>query len=79
MTPIKDGDEVRVVEHDDSTRQPKPGGDVLQAKVVKVSEAYVFVRLGDGESDAFWRETGWRAWDGEMRWRLELPAGKDTR
>lgn len=68
------GDSVRVVEHDDRTRQPRPGGRVLAARVTKVTTAYVIVEYVDplvGPEDQFWRETGWRAWDGMFTWRLD--------
>jgi hypothetical protein len=68
------GTPVRVVEHDDSTREPLPAGRVFGAEVTGVTEVYISVRytgpVADG-SDRFYRDSRWRAWDGEFRWRLE--------
>jgi len=76
--PFHPRDAVRVVEHDDSTREPLPGGRVFGAEVVAVTEVYISVRYTDPSPtkwlvfyDQFWQESRWRAWDGEFRWRLE--------
>ena len=63
--------EVAVVEHDDSTRQPREGGKVISATVTAVDCNAVLVRYGDrGVPDAFWL-SGWRVETrGEFRWRL---------
>lgn len=73
------GDTAEVVEHDDQTRQPRPGGMRMQCTVTAVSRCYVLVEFpGYGnialgqKTDQFWRDSGWRAWDGEFRWRLAL-------
>jgi len=77
------GQNVRVVEHDDATRLPKPGGLTFGAEVTEVTEVYVLIRYTEPSPtqwlvarDQFWRDSGWRAWDGEFRWRL-VP-GKGT-
>jgi len=75
MTP-KVGDPVVVVEHDEATRTPREGGRRLPARVVNVEGIYVQVGYEDravnqGRPDVFYRDSGWRAWDGVMRWRLE--------
>lgn len=75
MTNWSPGDRCRVVEHDDATREPKPGGKVLPATVTGMPGIYVCARpdYGHGvptEPVTFWAETGWTAWDGEFRWRL---------
>jgi hypothetical protein len=78
---LEPGDEVMVVEHNDADRTPKPDGIVLRATVTVVGEVYVQVRYHDDPPsrfgflegrrvDAFYRESGWRAWDGAFRWRL---------
>jgi hypothetical protein len=70
------GESVRIVEHDDTTRQPRPGGCVFAAKVTQVTALYVTVTYEDvvaasGMSRQFWLESGWSAWDGGFYWRLE--------
>jgi hypothetical protein len=71
------GDEARVVEHNDSDRTPKPGGKIRRATVTEVGGIYVRVRYQETEEwpgthfDAFYKESGWRAWDGMFSWRLE--------
>jgi hypothetical protein len=69
------GDEVVVVEHDDSSRQPRPDGRRFRARVVQEGGIYAQIRYDDGQlnggrHDVFYQESGWRAWDGEFRWRL---------
>jgi hypothetical protein len=76
---LKPGDPVRVVEHDNTTRQPRPHGRVFGGEVMAVTEAYVIVRYTHPAprrrdrmaTDQFWRDSRWRAWDGEFRWHLE--------
>jgi len=63
-------EEVAAVEHADSTRQPREGGKVKLATVTKLGGIYVQVRYEGGALDGFYAESGWRAWDGEFRWRL---------
>ena len=75
MTPFRQHQEVAVVEHDDSTRQPREGGKVHYATVTDVTKAYIIVSYHDrsvygGKRDQFWEGSGWRAWDGWFRWRL---------
>jgi hypothetical protein len=70
MSDLKAGDRVSVTEHDDATRQPKPGGEVLPATVTGTTGLYVHVKLASGIRATFWRESLWRAWDGEFRWRI---------
>ena len=71
MTRFRLHDEVAVVEHDDRTREPKPGGEVMQpATVTAIAGAYVKVRTGFGATLVFWAESGWTAWDGMFQWRL---------
>jgi hypothetical protein len=74
MTTLKAGDKVRVVEHDDATRLPAEGGRVLRAEVIAADGTYVSVAYENGQGDTFWRESGWRAWDGGFRWRIEALA-----
>jgi hypothetical protein len=62
--------EVAVVEHVDSTRQPKEGGEVLHGTVIQAAGLYVQVRVDDGRTATFWAESGWTAWDGVFHWRL---------
>ena len=38
------GQAVNVVEHDDSTRQPKPGGLVFGAEITELTGIYALVR-----------------------------------
>ena len=80
----KPGDRCRVVEHDDATRQPKPGGKVLPATVTGLSGIYVIAEAEVGGSLgvqgplSFYAESGWKAWDGEFRWRLLPGDGEDA-
>jgi hypothetical protein len=77
---LKVGDVVVVVEHDEATRTPREGGRRLPARVVDAfgggeEGIYVHVVYEDrainrGRPDVFYRDSGWRAWDGVMRWRL---------
>lgn len=75
MAEFKAGDRVRIVEHIDSTRQPRPGGKVIPATVTDLPGIYVMALPDEGHGvrvkpDQFYAESGWRAWDGEFRWRL---------
>lgn len=75
MTRFRTHDEVAVVEHDDWTREPREGGQVHVAAVAEAGKTYILVRYGTesvhaGAMDQFYSESGWRAWDGEFRWRL---------
>jgi hypothetical protein len=70
------GQRVIVVEHDDRTREPRPGGDRHPGTVLAVEGIYAQVCYDDpaangGRPDAFYAGSGWRAWDGEFRWRLQ--------
>ena len=77
---LKPGDPVVVVEHDDQTRQPRPGGRRFNATVTSAEGIYLAVRYNDDQqglsavghrTDQFYAESGWRSWDGAFRWRLE--------
>ena len=70
MTTFSQHQDVAAVEHDDSTRQPREGGKVKLATVTQLGGIYVQVRYEGGALDGFYAESGWRAWDGEFRWRL---------
>jgi hypothetical protein len=81
VTAFKAGDRCLVVEHVDSTRERKRGGQVFLAVVDALAGLYVIVRYDDpgvfgGKLDQFWESSGWRAWDGWFRWRL-MPALAD--
>lgn len=73
--PLKVGDAVLVVEHDETTRAPRENGHRFPAHVVDTEGIYIQVTYDDpnvhrGRPDPFYRESGWRAWDGALRWRL---------
>ena len=75
MTTFNKGDRVTVVEHDDAARRPRRGGREFPATVRVVMSSYVAVVYDDPSltrhgTDMFWAASGWRAWDGEFRWRL---------
>jgi hypothetical protein len=72
VTIFREGDRVEAVEHIDSTREPKDGGEILPGIVEEASKAYVRARFDDGRTASFWQESGWTAWDGWFRWRLRL-------
>jgi hypothetical protein len=86
MTGWRAGDPADVVEYGDD-RRPRPGGARFPATVEERSGPYVQVRYvrpdepGGGPwagypgLDLFWAESGWRAWDGELRWHLD-PRGR---
>ena len=64
MTPIKAGDEVRVLDL-------VGVADPVHAVITGTEGAYIQVRYDTGRTDQFYAESGWRAWDGELRWRIE--------
>ena len=64
MTPIKAGDEVRVLDL-------VGVADPVHAVITGTEGAYIRVRYDTGRTDQFYADSGWRAWDGELRWRLE--------
>lgn len=71
------GQRVTVIEYDESTRSPRPGGKRYGATVSALGGVYVQVRydstvLNAGRPDAFYAESLWRAWDGCLRWRITL-------
>jgi hypothetical protein len=75
------GDQVFVVEHDEATRTPRPGGQRLPARVVAAEGIYIQVDYKDrmvnrGRPDVFYKESLWRAWDGALRWRLTTDAAQ---
>lgn len=83
-TPLKVGDPVVVVEHDEATRAPREGGRRYPARVVDdfgggesiyIHIVYEDRSLNRGRPDVFYRDSGWRAWDGAMRWRLTTEGG----
>ena len=48
-----------------------------EATVADVAGIYVHVDYADrsvpgGRRNVFYRDSGWRAWDGETRWRLAM-------
>lgn len=49
------------------------GSEPIPAMVSAISKLYVSVEFTTGKRTNFYRESGWRAWDGEMRWRLTRP------
>lgn len=74
--PLSVGDQVTVVEHDQNTREPLELGARYPAKVMKVEGLYVQLRydnprINSNNPDVFYAESGWRAWDGQLRWRIE--------
>lgn len=81
---LKAGDRVVVVEHDEATRTPREGGRRHPGRVVKTEGIYVQVDYDDrtvngGRTDLFYGESGWRAWDGAMRWRVATaPGGREV-
>lgn len=74
MPEWKTGDRVVVTEHDDATRQPKPGGAAYPGVVESTPGIYVNVRTDSGSRMSFYQDSGWHAWDGAFRWRI-LPPG----
>jgi hypothetical protein len=73
--PLKVGDQVVVVEHDEATREPRQGGKRFPGRIASAEGIYIQVDYDDrsvnrGRLDVFYKESGWRAWDGAMRWRL---------
>jgi hypothetical protein len=70
----------RVVEHDDATRKPKPGGRSEPSTVHRLTDSgvYVQVRTTRWGLMSFWAETGWAAWDASFRWRLLPGTGEEA-
>ena len=82
MTTFKSGDRIRVVEHDEASGKPREGGRAFPGEVADTPGIYVLVNYDDrtvyhGKRDQFYAESGWRAWDGQLRWRL-MPATDET-
>jgi hypothetical protein len=80
VSALQPRDRVTAVEHDDADRRPRPGGRTYGACVTQVTRLYVAVTYDDPEragsvTDLFYAESGWRAWDGQFRWRLRGPDG----
>lgn len=78
MTDWAEGMAARIVQYDDATRQPRPGGRVIPATVTGVAGLYVVAEFRDPDwprpkptAMAFYAESGWVAWDGLFCWRLE--------
>lgn len=71
---VEIGDQIRAI---DQRGRHEPAA----ATVVHLTGWYIIVqyapdavkRLGltSGYRDTYWRGSGWRAWDGELRWRLQ--------
>jgi hypothetical protein len=68
---------------DDRIRAIDQAGELppVNGSVIQVSRFYVFVwydrndriRMGlPARAEAFYRDSGWQAWDSEDRWRLQL-------
>lgn len=67
------GQRVTIVEHDDATRRPKPGGGTMTGEVVRAAEGSPYVVLSvDGFMglQTYWRESGWPAWTARFTWRI---------
>ncbi|MEV4672799.1 hypothetical protein AB0K34_14175 [Actinomadura sp. NPDC049382] len=82
--PLKEGDAVVVVEHDEATKTPLAGGRRHPGRVVKTEGIYIQVgyedrSLNGGRTDVFYRDSLWRAWDGAMRWRLTVEEDSHVR
>jgi hypothetical protein len=68
------GEAVTVVEYGPG-RRPRPDGLRFTARVTGTAGRQVLIRYDDPaaagrQTDQFWAESGWRAWDGEQRWKL---------
>lgn len=74
------GDQVDIVETTEDGRR-KPGGMVIAGRVVGVTGWIIAVKHPGHRADPFYTDTGWRAFDGEKRWRLApwLPAEESGR
>ncbi len=74
------GDRVEAVEHDDATRKPRKGGEIVPGEVADAGTGHLYARVvfDDGRGATFYQESGWTAWDGEFRWRLRLVAAVDS-
>lgn len=59
----------RVVEHDDATRRPVPGGRVIPATVCSTGPVYVRARSEERGVQTFYL-SGWLSGDGTHRWKL---------
>lgn len=71
MTGWTEGDRCRVVEHDETTREPKESGRVMHATVELADGVYVRVRTDSGLVPTFFQGTGWMTFaDAQFRWRL---------
>ena len=76
------GQRVTATEYDESTRAPRHDGQCYPATVTALEGIYVQVRydseaLNSGRPDSYYAESGWRAWDGCLRWRLH-PEGSQS-
>jgi hypothetical protein len=74
------GGRVTVVEYGDD-RQPKPHGMRFRGRVESVTGIYVIIVYDDAHltetgKDQFYASSGWRSWDGELRWRLTRKGGR---
>lgn len=83
MAEFKAGDRVRIVEHDDVTREPKPGGREFPATVIRVMGAYVYAKPDEsetflGKSVQFWADSGWTAWARRFSFRLLPVTGEEA-
>ncbi len=67
------GQAVIAVEHDERTRRPKDGNPLTyRGRVRGILGVCVIVKYDEsGLGDQFYLESGWRSWDGAMRWRLQ--------
>lgn len=82
MIQVQEGGPVLVVQHDNQTRQPRRDGRRFAAHVTEITGIYILVTFDDPavhrqfvrdptNSDSYYRESGWRAWDGAFCWRLQ--------
>jgi hypothetical protein len=68
---LLEGERVRAVDHV-GTHPP------FEGLIAALSKAYVQVAYDDpdagygGRTDTYFAGSGWRAWDGEKRWRLQV-------
>jgi hypothetical protein len=65
------GSACRVVEHDPVTRQPKEGGKLLSATVVRLTDSGLYVQVSTEHLGllSFWAESGWHSF-ATFRWKL---------
>jgi hypothetical protein len=78
----RQGEPVIAVEYGPD-RRPKPGGLRFAATVVATPGPYVIVRYADPaetgrDTDQFYADRGWRAHDGELRWKLRKRGQGET-